>query len=228
MNTTSISLISAIILGLLAAIAVAFPVSANEGGIGVSLDADTSVSSDAAGSGASIGASIGAGATTSPSNVEDNDGATTLTILRGSLTADAGMAPATAATVTSESDLSAYATAALRADEQIDAVTFDEDAVEVTYTERGRLFAVVPVTMKARARVAADGSVTVSYPWYRFLVASDANTDVSSTLSTRASAWHARADAGASLSASEKAELMDEIRAALATSASVEATASVR
>lgn len=208
MNTTSMSLIGAIMLGLVAATMVAFPVSANESAVGVSLGADASLSSDAVGIGTNSVA-----ATTTSGVTENTAGTGMFTVLRSSLAAGTNTAPASADAVRSDNDLSAYASAALRADEHLDAVAFGENAVEVTYYEQGRLLALFPITMKARARVAADGEVTVSYPWYRFLVASDANTDLSSSLKVNV-------DADATLSVSEKAALMDEIRAALATSAS--------
>lgn len=209
MNTTSIPLIGAIVLGLAAAIAFAFPVSAQVLDAGISLDtrATTTVDADTP---------------VSTKGETQTTNARGFTILRSSLSAgtEEGTAPTSAVQVKSETDLSAYTTAALRADERIDAVSFAEDAVEVSYYEQGRLIGIFPVTMKARAKVASDGTVTVSYPWYRFLVASDdTNADVKAKLESRVAALRADATAETALTASAKAELMDEIRSSLTVAA---------
>lgn len=218
MNTISITSIGAIVLGLLAAIAVAFPVSAQVLDAGVSLDADTSVSTDTA--------QVDATTTTRTDTTEQGK-SEPFTILRSSLTAgsDTSVSPKDSASVATDEDLSVYTTAALRADENIDAVTYNDSDVEVAYYEKGRLLGLFPVTMKATAMVAADGAVAVSYPWYRFLVATDTNADVKSDIQARVDAWRAGTGA-ADFTASSKAALLDEIRAGL--KSSVTADASVR
>ncbi|MEK7511004.1 MAG: hypothetical protein AAB582_02115 [Patescibacteria group bacterium] len=217
MNTISITSIGAIVLGLLAAIAVAFPVSAQVLDVGVSLDADTSVSTDTV--------QVDATTTTQTETTQQKK-SEPFTILRSSLTAgsDTSASPKNSASVSTDEDLSAYTTAALRADENIDAVTYGDSNVEVAYYEQGRLLGLFPVTMKATAKVAADGAVAVSYPWYRFLVATDTNADVESQIQARVDAWRTGAAVDAGFTASTKAALMDEIRTALKTSATADAS----
>jgi len=104
----------------------------------------------------------------------------------------------------------------------IEAVAYDENTVEVRYGVPGRLFGFIPVTMTAQVEVASDGTVAVSYPWYRFLVATDAEGDIESELSSRI-------DSSAAFTASAKAALVDEIRVALPeASVSASADAAVR
>lgn len=214
-----------IALSLLAVFAFAFPVSAQTGAgldTGVSLDLGTS----------DTDANVDARATTSASTDAQDDSAAepansneSFTVLRSSLGADVTTAPASADAVMTDADLSAYASAMMRADDRIEAVAFNDENVEVRYGAPGRLFGIFPVTMTVRAEVASDGSVAVSYPWYRFLVASDGGADIESELSSRIDA--ATLSAGGSLSVAAKARLIDEIRAALPdASASAGASAS--
>lgn len=75
--------------------------------------------------------------------------------------------------VETDSDLEAYVATALRSDESLDDVSFSEDSVTVTYKERGRLLALVPMTFTVRALAHADGTVELNYPWYSFLTLDD-------------------------------------------------------
>lgn len=207
----------AIALALIAGYMVAAPTPAAaqmlDAGTGVSLDLDTSV----------LDADMNA--TTSVTTEENSDTAVSTgsrTILRSSLGAETETAPATAAAVATDADLNAYASAAMRADERIEAVTFNEDNVEVRYDVHGRLLGFIPVTMTTQVEVASDGTVAVSYPWYRFLVATDADADIESELASQV-------DSSATFTASAKAALVDEIRAALPeASVSASADAAVR
>lgn len=184
---------------------------------GVSLDANTPV----------VDVDADASATSSVTTTDETDSESTtsvesITILRSSLGAETETAPASAAAVSSDAELSAYASSAMRADERIEAVAFADDSVEVRYGVPGRLLGFIPVTMNARVTVASDGEVAVSYPWYRFLVATDTDADIESELSSRI-------EATGSFTASQKAALVDEIRAALpSVTASASADAAVR
>lgn len=212
---------AAIALALIAGFAFAFPVAAQ-----VEAALDTGVSLDSGPDGMNAGAD--ARATTSVATDPHAEGTEEhahepFTILRSSLGAGAQTAPATADAVATDADLNAYASGVMRADDRIEAVAFTDEKVEVRYGAPGRLLGIFPITMTVRAEVASDGTVAVSYPWYRFLVASDGGADIESELSSRIDA--ATLSSGTSLTVAAKARLVDEIRAALP-EASVSADAS--
>ncbi len=73
------------------------------------------------------------------------------------------------ATIANKEDLDAYAQAAMQSDSAIAGMNFSTDAVEVRYKESAKFLALIPVTFTVVARADADGSVSVSYPWYSFL-----------------------------------------------------------
>jgi hypothetical protein len=112
--------------------------------------------------------------------------------------------------------LSAYVRSGMQNDENIQSVETEDDSVTMEYRRPGRLFGFIPVTMTERATVNADGSVKVSYPWYRFLVSTEAKTaDLETDLQSRVSAWRARMEnASSSFSASARASIIGEMMSA--------------
>jgi hypothetical protein len=71
--------------------------------------------------------------------------------------------------VSTADDLAAYARGALLSDDNLESLSFNKDAVEVSYKEEGKFLALVPVPMSLSARAYPDGTVEVRYPWYSFL-----------------------------------------------------------
>lgn len=66
-------------------------------------------------------------------------------------------------------DLRSFAEAKISADEDLDELNFTNRAVEVRYKQHGRFLALVPITLKVKITVNADGTVKVKYPWYSVL-----------------------------------------------------------
>jgi hypothetical protein len=91
--------------------------------------------------------------------------------------------------VDSESALQAFASSTVSADLNIEALSFTDDTVELTYRKQGRLFAFVRMTFNVTAVVQADGSVEVRYPWYRFLVADDNKEGLRQSVETSVSEY---------------------------------------
>lgn len=135
------------------------------------------------------------------------------------------------ASVASRADLEAYASSRISSNENIEGAEFSSDRMRVSFKEEGRLFGFVPVSMTSHAEVNADGSVEVTRPWYRFMVATSASADqdleARLTAALEASAESMTSASGnASLSAAAQARLLDEIVASLDTGAQASATGS--
>ena len=146
--------------------------------------------------------------------------------------------------VTTRADLSGYVAAEMKADKNISSVEAASDNVAVTYKQNAKLFGFIPVTVDATANVDAEGNVTVSYPWYAFLmmtnksdlqatiqnrVTADANLAASTNVTADASAEAAgqlSADAQARIVAAVKAAMQAEFNASI--NASADGTVSVR
>ncbi len=122
------------------------------------------------------------------------------------------------ANVRSDADLSGYIAAQIENDENIEKVQVSPANVVVTYKQNAHFLGFVPTTIAATAMVDARGDVSVSYPWYSFMFATE--NDIEAKLESRAMAvLDAQADASAEadtrLAADTRARLVAEIRAIL-------------
>ncbi|KKW45442.1 hypothetical protein A3C21_02715 [Candidatus Kaiserbacteria bacterium RIFCSPHIGHO2_02_FULL_59_21] len=155
----------------------------------------------------------------------------TIVVTRGS----AGEASATissSAAVQTSADLSAYASAVVKADENVEGAELSANKVSVHYKERAKLFGFIPIFVTATATVHKDGSVSVSYPWYGFLLSQgervELESDVEAALQADAEVA-AALEAAAEFSARTQAVLLETVHAAmksgLAASLSAEAVA---
>ena len=94
--------------------------------------------------------------------------------------------------VSTSADLKAYASTAMNADSQIDEMNFTSNRVEVSYKQKGRFLALVPITFNVKAVAHADGTVEVKYPWYAILTV-DNKDEVETELKVRVdNALHAK------------------------------------
>lgn len=128
----------------------------------------------------------------------------------------------TSSEVTTRADLEAYASSRVAANERVEQVEFSGERMRISFKEEGRLFGFIPVAMTSHAEVRADGSVEISRPWYRFLVATSGGAQADVDLETRIQAAlsaspsmladaSAEASQNASLSASAQARILDEV-----------------
>lgn len=133
-------------------------------------------------------------------------------------------------TVNSRESLQAFATSTVSADENIEALVITDEYVEITYKERGKLFAIMPITFDVTATAYADGRVEVDYPWYAFLMADNGaeveagiESAVSAVLNGRATTTDAtvggdaniQSRTGASLTAEEAAVVVARMHSVL-------------
>jgi hypothetical protein len=72
--------------------------------------------------------------------------------------------------VSTETDLKAYASSLIKEDDNASRLVFAQDRVELTYSQKGRLFSLFPVHFDVVAITHADGRVELKSPWYTFLV----------------------------------------------------------
>jgi hypothetical protein len=142
------------------------------------------------------------------------------------------------ADVASDADFASYAKDQMMQDSQIKEVDATNNSVAVKYAEQGRFLGIFPVTMTSTATVAADGNVTFSYPWYHFLTTTSANDATMRTaLADQASASlnngqpsaasegaTSTMQADATLSASQKARILDAMRLVLSSQATASAS----
>ncbi len=93
----------------------------------------------------------------------------------------------TSANVKTRADLSGFVAAQMKSDNNISAVESASDSVAVTYKQKARLFGFIPVTVNATANVDASGNVTLSFPWYAFLMATN-KADLEANIQNRVDA----------------------------------------
>ncbi len=135
----------------------------------------------------------------------------------------------TPADVHAEGDLYGFIASSMHADSNLSAASASSHAISVTYKEPARLFAVIPMTLEVTATVNADGSATVSYPWYGFLFAkdsasltSDVQTAVAADVGLNPSPAVA---ANGTFAADMQARLITDVQAAMMLAASGSASA---
>lgn len=76
--------------------------------------------------------------------------------------------------VSSNKTLESYVALAVNTNENLSSVGVDASGtLLVGYRQPARLFGFIPMQMTSRVRVTKDAEVTLSYPWYSFLVATD-------------------------------------------------------
>lgn len=119
------------------------------------------------------------------------------------------------ATTAEDGTLSAHVRSRLAADARIDSVALSAQQVSLTYRVPTKLFGFIPVETPLRVTVRANGTTTVSYPWYGFLLTGN---QAGLTLRAQAAAQAVIATPPASdtLSAQTQSTLLDSLTAALA------------
>lgn len=198
------------------------------GGSGVNVNAGTNVNVNA---GANVTTNGAANATTGGTAASQMPGVTvsgngSLTILPQAAGAPSTLTSSTA--VETDADFAAYAQAAMQQDTRLKEVDADNTSVTVKYAEPATILGVFSVTMTATAKVAADGSVNISYPWYSFMATTASNdTTLRAALANNAAAVVGQqtssasegatstTNANISLTANEKARILDGMRVAL-------------
>jgi hypothetical protein len=195
--------------------------------VGADLDADTTTTDADVSTDASIDAGAEVDADTSPL-ILDRDSLNQ----RTDTSTATGSGVTTAAQVSSRADLDAYASSALLSDPRIEEAELSSESVSIHYRQPARLFGFIPVSITAKAVADASGNVEISYPWYGFLVAKADRAEIESQIEAdlrtalaasgqTAATTTAGADVAASttLSARAQAELFENLRTALETSA---------
>jgi len=137
----------------------------------------------------------------------------------------------TSTQVTTDAELNAYTGAALNSDTsadkgvsanddaEINDVSYQDNGVTAEFTQPGKFLGLFPTSIDAQVIVTADGTTTVTYPWYAFLIRKHATAinTIFQTQVNEATAGKADLDASASasLSPQAKAVILDAIRQAI-------------
>ncbi len=77
------------------------------------------------------------------------------------------------ANVSTDADARAYANEIMKNDNKIVDATVNDDTVTLSYRAPAKFLGFLPITMTVTAEADQSGNVTVSYPWYSFLVKSN-------------------------------------------------------
>jgi len=138
---------------------------------------------------------------------------TEMELQRSDMLVDASVS--SAAMVATEEDLQSYTSATMESDPQFERAVYSDSAVTVWYTQPSKMLGFIPVDMSVKATSDGMGNVTVSYPWYSFMASSMNKTELEASLSKQMSA-HMSAEGSSTLTTRDQAELMTELRVALA------------
>ena len=227
MNTTNRVFLGAI-SGVTLALFAVLPFAAQA--LSVGADTETNVSVNA-GVGAGVSGSVSANSTSSAQTgagsqgsvsgeSENSAGVSAGLIYITRADADTGSgARVEPASVRTDADLQAYVKGEIEADRGMQAVEVS-DSIAVDYAQRAKLFGFIPVTVTVTTVVDADGTVSVRYPWYGFLLAkASGDADLKAKIQSRVDSVRATSSAGADVSAeldaNAKARLINEVRSAL-------------
>lgn len=152
-------------------------------------------------------------------------------------TASAGVTgnATSSAAVDTESSLQSYIAATMQADPNVDEVQASSDSVAVLYKVPAKFLGFIPVSVSATTMVGSDGSVTIRYPWWAFLFATDdqLKTQIESRVDAAlqsdanfSATSSAQADVNAFVNPSVRARVIGEVEAALRSSVGLSADAS--
>lgn len=164
-------------LGTLATLVLALGVALPTFAQSVDLNADMRVETDVleATQETSVEAEATAGEQTSAEEGSDRtssetEAQTTFSLTRSGLADIDTSASVSAETVTSGEDLRLYAASLMAEDDRFVRIDAAGEDLSLTHAYQVKLLGFIPWTMHLRTTVAADGSVSISYPWYRFMV----------------------------------------------------------
>lgn len=77
-----------------------------------------------------------------------------------------------ASLVRSYAGLESYAATSIRDDRNLEAVASSEERMEIGYKKPARFLGFIPARMHVNVTIDSEGTVSVAYPWYAFLMAS--------------------------------------------------------
>lgn len=124
-----------------------------------------------------------------------------------------------------KADVVAYATIVAEEDDAVEDIRLGSNELTVAFTERGKLFWVIPATITSNAKVTTSGSVVVDRPWYSVFFSRSNTTDLESEIKTALgsnSEASIRAFA-ANATAADQAELVRKVVKSIEAAAAVEA-----
>lgn len=75
--------------------------------------------------------------------------------------------------VRTSASLESYAAATVRADERLKSLDMTENGMDMKYRKAAKLLWIIPASLTAHVSVDQQGEVSVSYPWYAFLMSTD-------------------------------------------------------
>lgn len=177
--------------------------------------------SSEAGSTGSSSASMGS---ENAADLDISAGKSGITITRSDVDGDDNQGVTVESTsVNDDASFSAFVKSKVKSDEKIKEVRSTESDVKVDYQAKAKFLGFIPFTTTVSVVVDNDGIVTVSYPWYKFLIAVQNDTELRANVEAKAKA-SADANLGAGSSVSAKAQMVEAIVTAL--QASVDASAS--
>ena len=114
------------------------------------------------------------------------------------------------AVVSDDSSVDMHDSSLMTEDSDVTAVNSSDSSVAVSYKEPAKLFGIFSVSVPATAEAKADGTVTVKYPWYAFLMSKD-----DASLQAAVTSHVSNPRTSGSFSASARMQLADSLRAGL-------------
>lgn len=155
---------------------------------------------------------------------EEEDSTATTVGIRGMLLlredtgekSNSSTSPVLSSEVDSRGELKTYGNAVMMEDGNLKSISFTDQSATVEYKEHAKLLGFIPVLVNVRVEALADGSVTVHYPWYRFLLITN-ESKLKTDLETAAKVTleDSSSQSNTALSVSTQARLVDGLHTVL-------------
>ncbi|HEY9480904.1 MAG TPA: hypothetical protein VIR98_01555 [Candidatus Paceibacterota bacterium] len=137
----------------------------------------------------------------------------TVTVGRSDIQDNVGMV-VEPGSVSTTADLDAYARAVVKDDENVSKVEASADKVSVWYKEHGEFLGFIPVAVRTRATIYADGTVEIDRPWYDVLTTGKNEDAIKADIEATAGTI-VRASGSGEFSSNLQARLVNAVRSVM-------------
>ncbi|MHB0865605.1 MAG: hypothetical protein ACYC1Y_01760 [Minisyncoccota bacterium] len=121
----------------------------------------------------------------------------------------------TSADASSSESLQTHAKTVVSGDARVSSVELSSDKVALSYEEPAKLFGFIQVTIPVTVAVTADGTTSIEYPWYGFLLSSDRTSLAVRARDAASQELAAKTNTSAKFSVAEQEQILDSLHEVL-------------